>query len=44
MEKESDKIAGGEAENIQAEIEEDYVDWGAIHDPLQEEGKEIIAR
>ena len=33
-----------EEENIQSEIEEDYVDWGAIHDPLQDEGKEIIKK
>ena len=44
MEKEEGSISDVEEENIQSEIEEDYVDWGAIHDPLQDEGKEMIEK
>ena len=31
-------------ESIQSECEEDFVDWGVIHDPLQAEAKDIISK
>ena len=43
-EKDESNISDVEEENIESEIEEDYVDWGATHDPLQDEGKEVIAK
>ena len=39
VEKEESTNSDLEEENIQSDIEENYVDWGAIRDPLQGEGK-----
>lgn len=37
------EISDHDEENIQSEVEENHVDWGTIHDPLQAEVKKLIA-